>query len=81
MTIRIITQQFTSEGCPLYLPKFGSKFLRTKTCCFENCILLAFGLGMCEGVGEDSRHGIGHVDIQVGSCIFLSVFACHEMCT
>ena len=30
---------------------------------------------MCEGVGEDSRHGIGHVDIQVGSCIFLSVFA------
>ena len=21
---------------------------------------------MCEGVGEDSRHEIGHVDIQVG---------------
>ena len=21
---------------------------------------------MCEGVGEDSRHGIGHVGIQVG---------------
>ena len=30
-------------------------------------ILLAFGLGICEGVGEDSRHGIGHVDILVGS--------------
>ena len=29
---------------------------------------------MCEGVGEDSRHGIGDVDIQVGSCICLSVF-------
>ena len=29
--------------------------------------LLLLGLGMCEGVGEDSRHGIGHVDIQVGS--------------
>ena len=29
---------------------------------------------MCEGVGEDSGHGIGHVDIQVGSCISLSVF-------
>ena len=28
---------------------------------------------MCEGVGEDSRHGIGHVDIQVGSCIYLNV--------
>ena len=36
-------------------------------------ILLAFGLGMCEGVGEDSRHEIGHVDIQVGSCVCLSV--------
>ena len=35
---------------------------------------------MCEGVGEDSRHGIGHVDIQVGSCIYLSVIVCHDMC-
>ena len=34
---------------------------------------------MCEGVGEDSGHGIGHVDIQVGTCICLSVFVlpCH----
>ena len=24
---------------------------------------------MCEGVGEDSRHGTGHVDIQVGLCM------------
>ena len=47
----------------------------------ENDVLLAFGLGMCEGVGEDSRHGIGHVDIQVGSCICLSVIVCHDMCT
>ena len=59
-------QQFTSKGCPIYLPNLGNKFLRTKGFCFENCILLAFGLGMCEGVGEDSRHGIGNVDIQVG---------------
>ena len=49
-------------------------FSRTKSFCFESFILLAFGLGMYEGVGEDSRHGIGHVDIQVGSCICLSVF-------
>ena len=28
---------------------------------------------MCEGVGEDSKHGFEHVDIQVGSCISLSV--------
>ena len=33
-------------------------------------------LGMREGVGEDSRHGIGYVDIQVGTCIFLSVCLC-----
>ena len=78
---RRITQQFTSEGCPIYLPKLGSNFSRTNTFYFENCIFLTFGLGMCEEVGEDSRHGIGHVDIQVGSCICLSVFGCHCMCT
>ena len=33
----------------------------------KNVILLAFGLGICEGVGEDSGHGVGHVDIRVGS--------------
>ena len=31
------------------------------------------GLGMLEGVSEDSRHRFRHVDIQVGSCIYLSV--------
>ena len=30
-------------------------------------ILLAFGLDICEGVGEDSGHGFRHVDIRVGS--------------
>ena len=29
---------------------------------------------MCEGVDEDSRHGTGHVDTQVGMCmIYLNV--------
>ena len=52
----------------MYLLKFGSEFSRTKCFCFENWIfLLAFDLGICEGVGEDSGHGIGHVDIWVGS--------------
>ena len=60
-----ITQQFSSLSSPIYLPKLGSTFSRTKTFCFENDVFLTFGLGMCEGVGEDSRHGIGHVDIQV----------------
>ena len=56
-------------------------FLRTKTFCFENNVFLTFGLGICERVDEDSRHGIGHVDIQVGSCICLNVFGFHYMCT
>ena len=44
-------------------------------------MIFIHGLGMCEGVGEDSRHEIGHVDIQVGSCICLNVFGCHYVCT
>ena len=28
---------------------------------------------MCEGVGEESGHGIGHVDIRVGSWNCLNV--------
>ena len=48
----------------------------------ENNVFLAFGLGTREGVGEDSRHGIGHVNIQVGSRIFLNVFMLNYcMCT
>ena len=78
---RKMIQQFSSEGSPIYLPKLGMRFSRTKTFCFENDVFLAFGLGLCEGVGEDSRHGIAHVDIQVGSCICLSAFGCHDMCT
>ena len=59
---------FASEGSPILLPKFDSEFSRTKSFCFENLIfLLAFDLGICEGVGEDSGHGIGHVHIRVGS--------------
>ena len=49
-------------------------FRKQKAFVLKTVILLAFDLGMCEGVGEDSRHGIGHVDNQVGSRICLSVF-------
>ena len=56
-------------------------FREKKAFVLKTVILLAFGLGMCEGVGEDSRHEIGHVDIQVGSCIYLSVIVCHDMYT
>ena len=56
-------------------------FRKQKAFVLKIVILLAFGLGMCEGVGEDSRHGFGHVDIPVVSCICLDVIVCHDMCT
>ena len=56
-------------------------FRNQKAFVLKNVFLLTFGLGMCEGVDEDSRHGIGHVNIQVGSCIYLSVIVCHDMYT
>ena len=56
-------------------------FREQKAFVLKTLILLAFGLDMCEVVSEDSRHGIGHVDIQVGSCIYLSVIVCNDMCT
>ena len=56
-------------------------FREQKSFVLKTVFLLAFGLGRCEEVGEDSRHGIGHVDIQVGSCICLSVIVFHDMCT
>ena len=52
-------QQFALEGSPIYLPKLGMRFSRTKTFCFENNVFLTFGLGMREGVNEDLRSGKG----------------------
>ena len=52
-------QQFASEGSPIYLPKLGMMFSRTKIFCFENDVFLTFGLGMREGVSEGSRSGKG----------------------
>ena len=52
-------QQFASEGSPIYLPKIGMMFSRTKSFCFENDVFLTFGLGIREGVSEDSRSGKG----------------------
>ena len=56
-------------------------FQEQKVFFLKTIFLLAFGLGICERVGEDSRHGIEHVDIQVGPCNCLSVIVCHDMCT
>ena len=56
-------------------------FREQKSFVLKTVILFTFGLDMCEGVSEDSRHRIGHVDIQVGSRIYLSVIVCHDMYT
>ena len=56
-------------------------FREQKAFVLKTVILLVFGLGMCEGIGEDLGHGIGHVDIRVGSCNCLDVIVCHDMCT
>ena len=76
-----LSNKFASDGCPI--------FYRNSIVCFQEqiafvlkiVILLAFGLGICEGVDEDSGHGFGHVDIRVGSQNFLNVIVCHSMCT
>ena len=47
----------------------------------KTVFLLACGLGICKGVGEDSRHGFGHVDIRVGSYNYMNVIVFHDMCT
>ena len=39
-------------------------FQEQKAFVVKTIFLLTFGLGICEGVGEDSGHGIGHVDIR-----------------
>ena len=49
---------FASEGSPILLPKFDSVFSRTRSFVLKIVILLTFGLSICEGVGEDSRHGL-----------------------
>ena len=69
------------EGSPTHSPRrVVLYFYRNSVVCFQeqqvlfqNWCFLRHGLGKCEGVGEDSRDGIGHVDIQVGSRIYLSV--------
>ena len=69
-----LTNQFSLEGSPIFFTDtFGSVFSRTTSFVLKMIIFLIHGLSKCEGVSEDSRHGNGHVNIQVGSRIYLSV--------
>ena len=64
-------------------------FREQKRFCFENDVLLTFGLGMREGVSEGSRHGSGWVTFSSISCrnlsrnvyVFLECMVCHYMRT
>ena len=55
---RKVLQHIRLGGSPIFLPKLGSVFSRTTSFVLKTVILLSFGLGICEGVGEDSRHGL-----------------------
>ena len=66
-----------SEGCPHnYLSEYVHKYIlegcpqTNKYLCFENDLSYMESC-MCEVIGEDSRYGTGHINIQVGICIIL----------
>ena len=54
-----LTIQFASEGSPIFLPNISVVYFQEQIGFFENDYFLIHGLGKCEGVGEDSRHGDG----------------------
>ena len=60
---RRFSNTFASEGCPLFYQNSVVSFREQKAFVLKIVILLAFGLGICEGVGEDAGHGISHIDI------------------
>ena len=55
---RKFSNTFASEGSPIFfIDTFGSVFSITTGFVLKMIIFLIHGLGKCEGVGEDSRHG------------------------
>ena len=53
-----LSNLFASEGCPIFYRNSVVCFQEQIAFVLKTMILLAFGLGICEGVGEDSRHGL-----------------------
>ena len=53
-----LSNRFASEGCPIFYRNSVVCFQEQTAFVLKTVILLAFGLGICEGVGEDSRHGL-----------------------
>ena len=59
-----LPNKFISEDCPTYY--IGGLSLIKTNILFGKEMIFIHDLGMCEEVGEDLRHEIEHVDIQVG---------------
>ena len=53
-----LSNRFASESCPIFYQNSVVCFQEQIALVLKIVILLAFGLGICEGVGEDSRHGL-----------------------
>ena len=51
-----LSNRFTSDNCPIFYRNSVVCFQEQIAFVLKTAILLAFGLGICEGVGEDSRH-------------------------
>ena len=58
-----LSNRFASEGSLIFYRNSVVCFQEQIAFVLKTLILLTFGLGICEGVCEDSRHGFGHVDI------------------
>ena len=43
-----LTNQFTSEGSPIFLPNISVVYFQEQKFCFENDYFLIHGLGKCE---------------------------------
>ena len=57
---RKLTNQFVSQGSPIFLPNISVVYFQEQIgFVLKMIIFLIHGLGKCEGVSEDSRHGDG----------------------
>ena len=66
-----LSNGFISKGCPMGFSIGGSSNRFQKQKYFVLKIIFIHGKCMCEGLGDDSRHGAWYVDIHVEMSMFL----------
>ena len=66
-----LSNRFISEGCPMgfFIGGLSNGFQKQEIFVLKTFFI--HGKCMCEGVGDDSRHGAWQVDIHVEMCMFL----------